>query len=363
MLKLPSIESDSPRLQAHPWPPVPEFSGFGSGFRAFIAAGKDKQRQLISELHDRPDQCGELLNNYLSTIYAYHYGYTDSPCYLGSDVELESDLLGAKLVLENALIEDWLPIAPVPELTDQKMAVQYLRGFLRSNGAVRHGLYDYLRDEAPRDKMVEFLCLDTCRNEIVDDEIALLVCGLQGNMKKVIASNLWDECGNGNLEGFHTYWLRRLVNRLGEWDHLPQYRMESKPWFSSIVSNTFNALVTRSVYKLRAYGMFLASEARVSAHFMSILAGLERTGLDHKDIGVYFEAHLKIDPHHTAEILTAFANQVPALSELQIAEVVRGAHFAVAAGIAQYDRMLHYFRSPACVPFPVLVQDPALVIS
>src|SRR5262245_34505603 len=180
MLKLPSIESDSPSLQAHRWPPVPEFSGLESGFRAFIAAGKDKQRRLIRQLHGRPDQCGELLNNYLGIIYAYHYGYTDSPCYLRSDVELESDLLSAKLVLEHALIEHWLPIAPLPALTDQKMAVQYLRDFLRSNGAVRHGLYDYLRDEAPRDKMIEFLCLDTCRNEIVDDEIALLVCGLQG---------------------------------------------------------------------------------------------------------------------------------------------------------------------------------------
>lgn len=344
MLKLASITSDSPALQNHSWPPVPAFTGLHDDFRIFLDADTTGKTALINRCQRHSDERGELLNDYLGTIYSYHYGYADSPVFLRNDIALESCLLGAKLVLEEDLVEHWLPVAPIPALDHQAQAAEYLRDYVDNNEAVRHPLFAYLRDEAGPLTLKEFLRLEICRNEIVDDEIALLLCGLQGNMKKVIASNLWDECGNGTLKSFHTYWLRRLVNQSQDWEQLPLYRSSAKPWFSSIISNTFNAFVTRPAYKCRAYGMFMTTEARVAPHFTAILGGLTRTGLDHNDIAVYFDAHMKIDPHHTDELLTAFCNQEPALNQTQVAEVVRGAHFAVAAGVAQYDRVLAYFR-------------------
>lgn len=344
MLKLSSIAADSPALQGWSWPPVPAFSGLSAECGDFIALDAPAQRARLRHVADQADRRGELINTLLGTIYSYHYGYADSPCFLRNDVELESRLLLAKLVLEDELADGWLPIEPLPVLDGQEAAADYLRTYVDNNSAVSHPLYDWLRDEASARALTEFLRLETCRNEVVDDEIALLLCGLQGNMKKVIASNVWDECGNGALERFHTYWLRRLVNHLDDWDALPRYRSTAKPWFSAIISNVFNAFVTRPAYKCRAYGMFMTTEARVAPHFTAILAGLERTGLDHKDIAVYFDAHMKIDPHHTDELLTALSTQQPALLPLQVAEVLRGAHYAVAAGMAQYDRVLAHLR-------------------
>ncbi|CDG85685.1 iron-containing redox enzyme family protein [Janthinobacterium agaricidamnosum] len=344
MLKLSSITSDSPALQAYQWPPVPAFTALQPDLRAFLELDLLGQTACINHVERRSSERGELLNNYLGTIYSYHYGYADSPCFLRNDIELESRLARAKLVLEEDLVNHWLPVTPIPQFDDQQAAANYLREYVDANAALHHPLFDYLRDEAEPAALMEFLRLETCRNEIVDDEIALLLCGLQGNMKKAIASNLWDECGNGSLEKFHTYWLRRLVEQLQDWEQLPQYRASSKPWFSSIISNTFNALVTRPAYKCRAYGMFLTTEARVAPHFSAIMGGLRRTGLDHRDIAVYFDTHMRIDPHHTDELLTAFSHQEPALNPVQVAEVVRGAHFAVAAGMAQYGRVLAYFQ-------------------
>jgi hypothetical protein len=51
---------------------------------------------------------------------------------------------------------------------------------------------------------LKFLLLETIRNEVVDDEVAMMIPSLQHSMKQVMSSNLWDECGNGNIDNFHT---------------------------------------------------------------------------------------------------------------------------------------------------------------
>jgi hypothetical protein len=179
------------------------------------------------------------------------------------------------------------------------------------------------------------------KNEVVDDEVARLVIGLQGTMKAVAASNLWDECGHGKPVGFHTYWLRRLLDRLPGWETLAAYR-QTAPWFTRIASNTFNVLLWRPAYTYRKYGYFLSTESWVAPHFTHLLAGLQRVGLDHKDIGVYFEAHLTIDPHHGTELVDGFTHQVPQLRQQDIDDVLLGAHLAIAAYVMQCDYVLPY---------------------
>jgi hypothetical protein len=344
MIKVESIQNDCPELQTRDWPPVPEFTEFSTEMHQFLNGGTEIRRKILHRLHNNSEAHGKFIHQGLSTIYAYVYGYRDSPCYLRSDPFLEASLLGAKLVLEEEMIDSWLPLQPPPAITSQDEAVRYLREFLSTNAGVYHELFDFLRDEVTEEGMTEFLRLEVCRNEVVDDEVALLVCGLQGNMKKVMASNLSDECGNGALNRFHTYWLRRLIERQNDWDGLLQYRKRSKPWFSTITSNTFNCLLTRPGYKFRAYGCFLATEAWVEPHFERILDGLTRLNIDQDDIAVYFHAHKNIDPQHTQEILEALAHQTPELTPTEVSEVLLGAHLAVAGGIAQYQRILKHLR-------------------
>lgn len=347
MLKIESIHEDRPGLQWRAWPPVPAFVALPADLQRFLDADAPSRSLILQGLRGDSEAYGKFLHDGLATIYAYVYGYPDSPCYLQSAPALEALLLGAKVVLEEEMINYWLPTEPVPPAGTQGEAIAYLRGFSLSNAGVDHALFDYLRDDATRAGMGQFLRLEVCRNEVVDDEVALLVRGLQGNMKKVIASNLFDECGNGALNRFHTYWLRRLVERQDDWDGLVEYRRTAKPWFASITSNIFNALLTRPGYKYRAYGCFIVTEAWVEAHFNAILAGLRRLELDQDDVAVYFRAHKNIDPQHTDELLTALLHQTPALSAAELSEVMLGAHLAVAAGISQYQRILQHLRQAA----------------
>jgi hypothetical protein len=84
-------------------------------------------------------------------------------------------------------------------------------------------LFDFIETKASKEAIIEFIRLEVLRKEVVDNEVALIVVGLQDNMKKVMVSNLWDECGNENLNKFHTYWLRQLINILLNWNNFIQY--------------------------------------------------------------------------------------------------------------------------------------------
>ena len=80
----------------------------------------------------------------------------------------------------------------------------------------------------------------------------------------------------------------------------------------------------------------------MAPHFAHLLAGLQRVRLDHKDIGVYFEAHLTIDPRHGTELVDGFTHQAPPLTQHDIDDVLVGAHLAIAAYVMQCDYVLPY---------------------
>lgn len=343
MLDTKAIEAAMPPLQSHHWPPVNAFERLPPGFREFIALDHAQQRAMLSQARPDRESHGRLLHSYLDVVSAYIFGYEDSPCYGRLDDDLETQLLAAKVVLERELYDQWLRPRPVPaDVVDQHRAHDYLVDLSRDNESLSHPLFAYLRTTAGPQALRVFLRNEATRNEVVDDEVAMLLAGLQGPMKLAIASNLWDECGRGRLENFHTYWLRRLLDRTEDWEGLRRYRRAERPWFTQITTNVFNIFLTRPGVRLMAYGWFLINESWVSPHFADIIAGLERVGLEDDEIAIYFKAHRTIDPIHTRELAGALEIQRPPLSPAQIALVVAGAHAAVAATAAQYDRMLGY---------------------
>jgi hypothetical protein len=229
-------------------------------------------------------------------------------------------------------------------LTDQFEAADYLDELAETNSGVGHPLFEYLRDEASREQIERFVQCELIRNEVVDDEVALLVVGLQGMQKAVAAANLWDECGRGKLENFHTFWLRRLLETTDGWGKLYQYR-EQHPWFAKLTSNTNAALLTHPSRKLMAYGCFLIFESWVEPHFVRILEGISRVGIVDEDVRIYFTAHVKIDPRHSRELSDGLRMQRPLLTAEEVRQVLYGAHLAASAGEQQFNDMLTYLQS------------------
>jgi hypothetical protein len=345
-----ALTAPAPLLQPHLWPPLPPFERLDEGFAAFMRLPAEEQRQQLMMLRGT-DRYLQVLNEHLGVVSAYLFSYHDSPLYLATDDAFEIDLQRAKIVLEREVLDHWLPVTSIRHDLDHEGAVAALTSLAFENPGIEHPLFDYLEHEASPEAMKIFLRNEVCRNEVVDDEIAVTSTGLQGAMKVTVCANLWDEVGRGRLDGFHTYWLRRLVDAFDDWNSLLAYRAKEKPWFTMITTNVFNVLLTRPGLKFRRFGWFALNEAWVARHFAKILRGIARVGLGNSDdIAIYFSAHESIDPRHTRELLDAFQAQVPRLSDAEATEVVRGAHMSLAASLEQYDRVLGYMRDLSPVP-------------
>lgn len=345
MLSINQLKEESSNLQDRNWPPVNKFQGFSDSIKDFLNLETTQQFKILAETRDNTEEHGEFIHETLGLVYAYVLGYEDSPCYITTDEELEIKLQQLKIVLEKELINYWLTTPPIPKQLDQVEAVNYLNQRIIDNSGAYHELFDYIATKASKTSILIFLQNEVIRNEVVDDEVALLVKGLQGLQKKVVASNLWDECGRGKLNDFHTYWLRMLLEELDGWNQLYDYRKLTSPWYAKITSNTFNMLLTRPGYKYMAYGAFLIFESWVHPHFERIIAGLKRVGIARENLSIYFTSHLSIDKYHTKELLAGVADQKPRLNQAEVDQILLGAHLAIAAGTAQYERMLPYLSS------------------
>jgi hypothetical protein len=345
MLLIENIILENPPLQNYPWPLVNSFEKIDEEMLDFINSSRQQKETILSNISHDIEAHGALLNNYLGVIYSYLYGYPDSPCYLSSNIDLELLIQEAKLILEYDFIIKWLQLSEEFFIDKKQDVVNELKKLTASNPGTSHELFDFIELRATKEMILEFLRLEVLRNEVVDDEVALIVCGLQGNMKKAMVSNLWDECGNGSLTKFHTYWLRQLIDSSLNWNDFLIYRDGQQPWFSKISSNSFNSVLFRPQYKFRAYGHFLITESWVGSHFTKIINGLERVGLANNDVTIYFSAHTKIDPHHTKEIINSLEYQNPTLTATETKEVLIGANQAIKANLQQYDRVLSYLKS------------------
>lgn len=342
--RLRPLADETARLYDYYWPPVAKFDGLDPKLAAFLAGSEHDRKAMLAGLRDDPEAHGDFLHRHLASIYAHWFGYRDGPFTDGVDDAQERALFAAKIDLERELFDHWVKPGPQPEFEDQFAAADYLDEMAATNPGVGHPLFEYLRDEAPRDQIERFLQCELIRNEVVDDEVALLAVGLQGPQKAVAVANLWDECGRGKLENFHTYWLRRLLEATGGWGALYAFR-EEHPWFAKLTSNTNGSLLTRPSRKQMAYGCFLIFESWVAPHFVRILDGMSRVGLLDPNVRIYFAAHVKIDPRHSQELSDGLRMQHPPLAPQQLRDVVYGAHLASSAGKRQFDRMLTYLRS------------------
>jgi hypothetical protein len=330
------------------WPSLRRFEvSDKEKLRALLEAPSQTLRAELAALRtrDADAHAAHVMSN-LCVLYAFYFDYIDAPDLTGVE-DGEAHLVRVKKILEDEMVfhifELGTSIAGVPDL-DQAEASNYLEHLSLNNPGVNHPLFDYIAKEITPEQMKEFLWLEVIRNEVVDDEVAMLVPGLQHSMKQVVASNLWDECGNGRIDGFHTTWLVRLLSHKSEWEEFLEYR-ELRPWFSACTSNSFNSLLTNPANRFKAYGTFLINESWVADHFERILAGMDRVGILDEDRRIYFDAHYTIDKHHRLEMIEGLRQQVPALEPKRLREILEGAHQAIAAGRYMYDRLYAYFQA------------------
>ncbi|MEN2420743.1 iron-containing redox enzyme family protein [Streptomyces rimosus] len=349
----PQALQDPGSLQDLYWPPVHPFESLDPELVRFVAAPPPARAALLARLRADPEAHGRFLHDHLATLYAHSLGYRDGPAAHAPDDDLEIALYAARTRLEHEFLTYGCSPAPVPDLRGQEAAADHLEALAADNPGASHPLFRFLATDATREQIEYFLRCELIRNEVVDDEVALLVVGLQGHQKAVAASNLWDECGRGRLENFHTYWLRRQLGSSAGWEALASYRRDH-PWFAKPTSNLFAALLLRPARVQAAYGCFLVFESWVEPHFTLLLEGMTRVGIHDEDMRVYYTAHTRIDPRHSQDLCDGLRAQRPRLTPREVRAALNGAHLAVDTGVRQYDRILRHLETmgPRGVPAP-----------
>lgn len=342
MLRISNIGA-SQKNRVNYWPIVSKFAGLNEEIISLLNKNDEQLKAHFASLHQSNfEEYSRLVMQSLGEIYAGYFGYQDSP-FESADDHLYLSLIKLKLFLEHEMIGNILKAKAITNITEEEFYAQ-ITPYVKEPASAHEKFFDFVANEMTLKQMREFLLIEVIRNEVVEDEVAMIIPGLGGHaMKQAMASNLWDECGSGNIDNFHTTWLYELIEAENAWEKIIEYR-KIKPWFTSITANSFNSLLTGHKKKLRSFGHFLVTEGWVFPHFKKIIEGMNRLGITDNKIRIYFNMHIKIDPHHAEEMLASIVSNKPALTAEQLSDVLQGAHQAFAAGSLMYEKLLNHFK-------------------
>lgn len=164
------------------WPPVKASRGLSSEIKKLMS---DDKMNILDELHrissSKNKSFEEVLMTLLSEIYSLFFHYKDSPIHAEGEIDI-SNVYKVKVVLEKKM-KDKLFQNDNKLNNDIYESVDVCHDFLfelsNCNSGLEHSFFDYVEKEMPRDQWIEFLLMETIRNEVVDDEVAMMIPGLQ----------------------------------------------------------------------------------------------------------------------------------------------------------------------------------------
>src|SRR4051812_23245299 len=292
-VKGPNVSVSTPR-------DLPPFTAAAAGYRPCIMSpttslaerthralrlGGDALDGLAgSEPLDRRDTLATLL-----TIYDLHTAPIDQvgpavrwqhhPGLAALKVKLEADLVAA------------LDGATPPAAVDDTNAPGALRALAHVD--LVPDVYRWVADDASYTELVDFLNLEGGPDGGFDDLVALCQVGLGGRPKVELATNYWDEMGNGEVEGVHTDLHRLLAGALD----LRAVPRAEQPVEALERSALGGLLATNRMYQPEMIGALGLIELQAGPRCRKVIAGLRRVGAS-AEAFPFYEVHASVDPEH-----------------------------------------------------------------
>jgi pyrroloquinoline quinone (PQQ) biosynthesis protein C len=175
-----------------------------------------------------------------------------------------------------------------------------------------------------------------------DDLVALGQVGTRGEVKIEMASNYWDEMGNGTSHKVHTHLFHRLVEAL---DITPP-SADELPWqvLAGVNVMIWSCLARRNAF--RAQGALGAVELLAPQRCTRLVHGATRVGIAKRTM-VYYGAHAIIDIGHAEGWLAhVIRPQVAELPESR-AGIAEGLMVRADASLDYFDWSLTAMRAMA----------------
>ncbi|NEQ80111.1 MAG: iron-containing redox enzyme family protein [Moorea sp. SIO2I5] len=176
-----------------------------------------------------------------------------------------------------------------------KKYVKWLINIIKKHPTHAHHLYEeYLRKYATKKDLQQFLIQESTIDNRFDDFLALLQVGTDGVAKLEIASNYWDEMGNGDEYKMHTVMFSRTMSNLdidySEWENLLTTE--------ALVCGNLSLMLSlhrKNYYK--GIGYFAATEYMTPRRFKNVISALKRNEVC-VSAAEYYKEHISIDAIH-----------------------------------------------------------------
>ena len=203
-------------------------------------------------------------------------------------------------------------------------------------------IYKWLAREADWNQLVRFLALEGGPDADFDDLVSACQVGLGGSAKMELATNYWDEMGNGDSDAVHTVLHERLVDAID----MPTIPLTEQPT-SALARAAFSGLLATNRWlqpeMLGALGLI---ELQAGPRCRLVLHALERLGAPEEAMPFY-EVHADVDPRHGKDWLDkAIAPTIERLPEWG-PRIVRGALWRSAVNAEFLDDVTDLLIAPS----------------
>ena len=181
--------------------------------------------------------------------------------------------------------------------TEPRSYLSWLKQQARGHRVYKHPYYrTFIRNHATPDDLRAYVIQESVVDGRFDDLLAMMQVGTSGPAKMEIATNFWDEMGNGNFAEVHTH----LFNNIFKVFDISADEMERSLTANALLSGNLAVLLCRyRRYYPEAVGFLGMTEWLVPERFTQVLHAWDRLGLPEDGI-VYHRLHVTIDSKHAA---------------------------------------------------------------
>ncbi|MGW1374657.1 iron-containing redox enzyme family protein [Streptomyces sp. NPDC002446] len=179
--------------------------------------------------------------------------------------------------------------------SEPRAYLSWLKQIARTHRVYKHPYYhEFIRNEATEKDLRNYVMQESVVDGRFDDLLAMMQVGTAGAAKMEIASNFWDEMGNGDHEQVHT----TLFNKIYEVFEITEEELERSLSATSLLNGNLALLLSRyrTMYP-EAVGYLGMTEWMAPDRFVQVVHAWERLGLP--EVGItYHRLHITIDSQH-----------------------------------------------------------------
>jgi hypothetical protein len=278
-----------------------------------VSGGSDRELRQLSDGRSYGDRDRAMT---LLHIYDLH---TAPLSRIGDSVRFQHHPTVA--ALKQRCEQEWLAeldAIPVPPGLDPDDAVAAMRTIAARTRLP--AIYKWLAKEATWSQLVHFLTLEGGPDAGFDDLVAACQIGLFGEAKLELATNYWDEMGDGSLADVHTTLHDRLVAALD----MPRLDPHELPTSALQRSALCGLLATNRWLQPEMLGALGLIELQAGPRCRLVLQAFDRCHAP-ADAYPFYEVHADVDPRHGKDWLDKVIAPTVAEQPQWAARIIRGA--------------------------------------